>query len=127
MLLICRLDRMVGTNARYIEVAATDMNRLATSPVFADPACSLAKKRVAQNGMTPASRMKWLERSLMFPQIPNSSRETLLVIIRTKASPVATLRMLDANTISPEYLSLMSLLTMRFTAYRLVRFLNRVL
>jgi len=62
----------------------------------------------------------------MFPQIPNSSRETLLVIMRTKASPVATLRMLDANTISPEYFSLMSLLTMRSTAYCLVRFLNRV-
>lgn len=58
MLLICRLDRMVGTNARYIEVAATDMNRLAINPVFADPACSLAMKRVAQNGMTPLSRMK---------------------------------------------------------------------
>ena len=58
MLLICRTGRMIGTNARYIEVAATDMNTLATSPVFVDPACSLATKRVAQNGMTPLSRMK---------------------------------------------------------------------
>ncbi len=35
-----------------------DMNMLATSPVLADPACSLATKRVVQNGRTVASRMK---------------------------------------------------------------------
>jgi len=49
---------MIGINVRYIEVAATDMNMLAINPVLADPACSLAMKRVAQNGMTPLSRMK---------------------------------------------------------------------
>lgn len=35
-----------------------DMNRLATSPVLADPACFLATKRVVQNGKTVASRVK---------------------------------------------------------------------
>jgi len=35
-----------------------DMNTLAMSPVLADPACSLATKRVVQNGRTVASRMK---------------------------------------------------------------------
>jgi len=35
-----------------------DMSMLATSPVLADPAWSLATKRVVQNGRTPASRTK---------------------------------------------------------------------
>lgn len=49
---------MMGTNARYIEVVATDMNMLAINPVLADPACFLAMKRVVQNRMMLLNRMK---------------------------------------------------------------------
>lgn len=49
---------MIGTNARYIEVAATDMNMLAINPVLADPAFLLAMKRVVQNRMMLLNRMK---------------------------------------------------------------------
>lgn len=93
-----------------------DINMFVMSPVLAEPAYSLATKRVVQNGRTPESKMKYLKTSSIFDQIPNSPAETLLVIKRTKANPVATLRSLEANMTNPAYLSLISFLIMKVHA-----------
>jgi hypothetical protein len=83
----------------------------------------LATKRVDQKGMAAARSTKYAIKSNTFDYTPNCEASGLLVVKRIKIRPVATLIILAANIISPEYWSQTSFLSRVRPAFG---FTNRV-
>ena len=67
-----------------------------------------------------AKVVKYVSKSFIFPQTPNSLVDKFLVIIIEKSKPVTKLIILDMKIMKPEYLSLILFSDMNPTAERVI-------
>ena len=82
--------------------AIIDIVRFVRTPVLVASPLPLAAKRNAQNGNTPAKRVKYAETSLMLNHMPYSGFVVARAIMSWKTRPVA-MRIVAAKTMKPVY------------------------
>jgi hypothetical protein len=102
--------------------AIIDIVRFARTPVLVASPLPLAVKRNAQNGNTPAKRVKYAETSLMLNHMPYSSFVVARAIMSWNMRPVATLRILAVKTMKPVYRSRISFPVKTSPCYACKRF-----
>jgi len=79
------------------------MSKFAKKLVFTAPSFPLATKRVAQNGIAPDKRAKYVAKSKILAHKPYCSVVMNLVISKVKIIPVEILNNLATKIIKPEY------------------------
>jgi len=104
------MEIKIGSKAKYITVTIAEISIFATTPVLAASVMPLARDLLDQKGIKVAIIVKYANKSLIFPHIPNSSADNLLIIIIEKIKPVSRLTVLEMKSINPAYRSLILLI-----------------